>query len=256
MERFKGRVAVVTGAASGIGKAIATAMVQEGTTVVANDISQERLDRLARELSVKCVVGDTSDPETARRIVEEALATAGRVDILFNNAGIAKISPAEDFSVEDWRRIIDVNLSGYFYVAREVGRVMIRQRSGAILNIASTAGISGVPLNVAYTASKHGVVGLTRALAVEWARYGIRVNALCPGLTMTELVREVEAQAPELFAARRARVLFGRPAEPEEQARVALFLVSDDAGYINGLVANVDAGNYSLYSGYDVPKLS
>jgi NAD(P)-dependent dehydrogenase (short-subunit alcohol dehydrogenase family) len=157
---------------------------------------------------------------------------------------------------ERWQRCIDVNLTGYFFLARDAGRVMIDQRSGVILNVASMAGLAGVPENIGYVASKHGVVGLTRSLAVDWARYGIRVNALCPGITETALIRQREAEAPEMFRARKERIPLGRVAQPVEQSRVGLFLLSDDASYVSGLVANVDAGGFALYSGFVAPKIA
>jgi NAD(P)-dependent dehydrogenase (short-subunit alcohol dehydrogenase family) len=254
--RFEGKVSIVTGAASGIGREICLGLLAEGATVIANDVNEEGLGDVCVDPNAHAVSGDTSVPETAERLVAKALEVSGRVDLLVNNAGIGLPGPTENLTNERWQRCIDVNLTGYFFLARDAGRVMIDQRSGTILNVASMAGLAGVPENIGYVASKHGVVGLTRSLAVDWARYAIRVNALCPGITETALIRQREAEAPEMFRARKERIPLGRVAQPVEQARVGLFLLSDDASYVSGLVANVDAGGFALYSGFVAPKIT
>lgn len=253
--RFEGKVCIVTGAGSGIGREIVLGLLAEGATVVANDIKEAGLKEFEDAANAHPIVGDTSSPETADSLVAKALDVGGRVDILVNNAGIGIPGPAEELSNENWQRCIDVNLTGYFFLAKAAGKVMIGQRSGTVLNVSSMAGLAGVPQNIGYVASKHGVIGITRSLAVDWARYGIRVNALCPGLTETDLIRQREAEAPEMFRLRKERIPIGRIAQPVEQARVALFLVSDDASYVSGLAANVDAGGYALYSGFAAPKI-
>ena len=257
-ERFAGKTAVVTGAGSGIGRAIAFALVSEGARVVAGDLRPDGLASLADEAGtdrIAQIVGDTADPATGEALVDAALEASGRLDIVVNNAGIHKILPAEEIPVEIWRETIDVNLNGYFYVARAAVRPMIRQRSGAILNIASTAGVGAALSSAAYVASKHAVVGLTKALAVDWARYGIRVNAIGPGLTRSTIVDRYEANAPELFAQRKARIPLGREAKASEQAASALFLLSDESGYTTGQTLVVDGGGHALYSGYQALPL-
>ncbi|ALJ20772.1 SDR family NAD(P)-dependent oxidoreductase [Microbacterium sp. No. 7] len=258
-ERFAGKTAVVTGAGSGIGRAIAVALVQEGARVVANDIDEDAVVALADELGVENVVplsGDTSDPATGAALVDAALGLDGRVDVVVNNAGVHRIVPAERFPIELWARTIDVNLSGYFYVAQAAAAPMIRQRGGAILNVASTTGAAAALHSAAYVASKHGVVGLTKALAVDWAPYGIRVNAIGPGLTRTTIVDEYEANAPELFAQRKARIPLGREATASEQAATALFLLSDESSHTTGQLLVVDGGGHALYSGYQALPLA
>jgi NAD(P)-dependent dehydrogenase (short-subunit alcohol dehydrogenase family) len=254
-KRFEGKTCIVTGAGSGIGREIARGILAEGGTVIANDLREDRLEEYADNSNAQGVAADTSDPKTGGLLVEAALSVSGQLDILVNCAGVGLAGPAEQLEDEHWRRSMDVNLSAYFYLAKAAGNAMIPRRSGVILNVSSMAGLAGVPENVAYVASKHGVIGLTRGLCVEWARYGIRVNALCPGLTETELIAQRTREAPEKFAARRARILNGRPAQPVEQARVALFLLSEDAGYVSGLMANVDFGGHALYSGFAAPAL-
>ncbi len=249
------QVAVVTGAASGIGAATSRRLSGSGVAVVMVDQDEAGLEVVRLGLDhpddAVCVAGDISDPATAQRIVEAALGAFGRIDILVNNAGIADLGAAESLPHDRWRRVVDVNLSGAFYVAQAVGVQMIAQsQGGAIVNTASMAGVAGMPDHIAYVASKHGVVGMTKALAVEWAEYGIRVNALCPGLTDTEIVRHATEQSPEIMGARARRTLFGRLATADEQAAMICFLVSSDASYVSGLIANVDGGGLALYSGY------
>lgn len=255
-QRFANKVAIVTGAASGIGREITLGLLHDGAAVVANDLTEAALRALEGDEKLTRRAGDIADPDTAKKLVTVAMREHGRIDMVVNNAGVAHAGPAERLTDHEWQHSIDVNLTGSYYLAREGGRQMIQQRSGVVLNVASMAGLSGVPENAAYVAAKHGVVGLTRGLATEWARYGIRVNALCPGLTETQIVADLEAQAPEMMAGRRRRIPIGRTARPVEQANVALFLLSDDASYVSGLIANVDAGGFALYSGYALPEAS
>ena len=246
-------MAIVTAAGSGIGRAIVLGLIDEGATVIANDIRMDSLQALGNEVPIVPVPGNATEPAVANALVDAAVDAGQRVDALFNNVGISLLHDAETFDLESWRRIIEVNLVGAFVVAQAVGREMIVQRGGAIVNTASTSGTAAMPSNSAYIASKHGVVGLTRALAVEWMRYGVRVNALCPGLTLTETVRGLADTSPELIAARTETTLPGRLATPSDQASMALFLASDDAVYVNGLIAVVDGGSHAMYSGYPPP---
>ena len=181
---------MVTGAARGIGRRVALTLAERSFTVAANDLDtpQRTLEELERAgadtLSVR---GDVSDEGAVRGIVEAVMGEFGRVDVLVNNAGISLIKPAEKTTTADWRRVIEVNLTGPFLMWREFGRKMLEQGSGSIVNISSVAGLLEVADRAAYNARKHGLVGLTRTLAAEWGGRGVRVNAVCPGWVKTEI---------------------------------------------------------------------
>lgn len=252
--KFDDKVVVITGAGLGIGRAVSSAFFNSGAMLVLNDIDENALEKANDDFPGSiCVKGDVAEPDTAVAVTKAAKDAHGRIDILINNAGFSRVCPAQDLPIEEWNRMVAVNLSGQYYMARAIGKQMITQKQGCIINIASMAGLNGVPENVAYVASKHGVVGLTKALVIEWARYGIRVNCVCPGLTKTPLVKSLEQQAPKVFEERKRRIPIGRLSRPEEQASVILFLASDDASYVSGLIANVDSGSHVLYSGYTLP---
>jgi len=256
--RLKDRIAIVTGAGAGIGKSIAENFGREGAMVVVTDrrvsngqsVADSIVSDGGQAIFMHC---DVSIEENIKKTVEKTIKIYGRIDILVNNAGISQMCPAEELPTRDWDNLISVNLNGVFYMTQAVGRHMIRQRSGCIVNVAAMAGLNGIPEDAAYVASKHGVVGLTKALVVEWSRYGLRINCICPGLTQTAMVDDLERQSPLIFAARKRRIPFGRLATPEEQAAVVTFLVSDEASYVNGLIAYVDGGSHVLYSGYAFP---
>lgn len=251
--RYEGKVAIVTGAASGIGKAIAEQLSAEGAIVVANDLHPHALESVHGN-QIHSVAADISDQATPDLLVAEALSVGtGRIDALFNNAGISVHGPAEDFDMADWRRVMDVNLDSAFLLSVAAGRIMIAQKGGAILNTASPAGIFGIPNSIAYVVSKHGLVGLTRGLAVEWGQYGVRVNAIAPGLTSTGMNTALRAEKPERWSGREANTPLRRGGEPSDQAAMALFLNSDEASYISGLIAPVDGGQHALFSGQAIP---
>lgn len=254
--RFQGKTAIVTGGASGIGLAITKGLVAEGAQVLATDYSQEFLDALEDAPGLHKFQADLTAPGGPEAVVEAAKQLTGRIDIVVGSAGVASWTPAHKVSDAEWDNCLALNLTANLKLARALGEVMIPQRSGALLFVASMAGLAGIPNAVGYVASKHGVVGLTRSLAVDWAKYGLRVNALCPGVTETEMVRKGREAQPEGFKERVARIPLGRTASTDEQASVALFLVSDDASYVSGLIANNDAGGYALYSGWASPAIS
>jgi NAD(P)-dependent dehydrogenase (short-subunit alcohol dehydrogenase family) len=236
---MNGKVAIITGGESGIGAAAARQLQERGAHVIVAGLNSD---------DVRC---DVADPDTPDLLVQTALERHGRVDILVNSAGVALMARAEEIDRADWQRVTDINMTGLFFTTQAVGRQMIEQGDGgAIVNLASMAGLAGMPDHAAYVATKHAVVGITKSLAIEWARFGIRVNCLCPGLTGTEIVRNATRHAPEVLEERARRNVMQRLATPEEQASMITFLVSDEASYVNGMIANVDGGNLALYSGY------
>jgi NAD(P)-dependent dehydrogenase (short-subunit alcohol dehydrogenase family) len=256
VDRFAGRTAIVSGAGSGIGREIAVRLAAEGARVVAGDVDAAALESLAAAAPVTVVPGDSAVEGTADRLVEAAERCGDGVDLVVNNAGLLRPGPTETYATADWLRTVDVNLTGYFYLARAAGSAMIGRGGGAILNVASIAGVAAAPESAAYVATKHGVIGLTRALAADWACHGIRVNALAPGLTRTPMVAEFADRSPQRYAAREARVPLGRAAEASEQAAIALFLLSPEASYVTGQVVVADGGGQALYSGYDAPAVT
>lgn len=249
--RFNDKVVVVTGAASGIGKATAEAFHAEGAQLLATDLDPKALAALVDQLpGIDSIAGDITDPKTSERIEAHIKERAQGLDVLINCAGLSHAKPIEALSLEEWDYIVKVNLHGTFYLTQRLGPIMIEAGAGAIVNVASMAGLNGIPNNAPYVASKHAVVGLTKALAIEWVRHGVRTNCICPGLTNTSLVASLTEESPEIFNARRKNILNKRMSTPQEQAAVILFLASEEASYVNGLIANVDAGGHALYSGY------
>lgn len=240
------RVAIVTGAARGIGCQVALTLAERGYAVAANDITapDETLEELrsagAETISLP---GDVSDEAAVRGMVERVIGKFGRVDVLVNNAGISRIVPAEETTLDDWNRTLAVNLTGPFLTCREFGKVLLERGSGSVVNIASVAGLLGVGDRVAYNASKHGLVGLTRTLAAEWGGRGVRVNAVCPGWVKTEMDAEDQAGGGYTDADIEGRVPMGRFATPEDIAAAVAFLAdSGQSGFVNGHTLSVDGG--------------
>ncbi|HZC19865.1 MAG TPA: SDR family oxidoreductase, partial [Rubrobacteraceae bacterium] len=178
------RVALVTGAARGIGRKVALTLAEKGYRVAANDLAPP--EGTLRELrntgaAALSLPGDVSDEGAVRGMAEAVMGEFGRIDVLVNNAGVSLITPAEETAIADWRRVLEVNLTGPFLMSREFGKEMLRHGSGSIVNIGSVAGLLGIADRAAYNASKHALIGLTRTLAAEWGGRGVRVNAVCPG---------------------------------------------------------------------------
>jgi len=247
--RLQNKIAIITGGASGMGACAAQLFAQEGAKVVIGDIDGQKANDVASRVEQaggRCLAVelDVVDEQQVQRLVEVMLREFQRIDILINCVGVAEFAPTEQITLQQWRRVLDVNLTGVFLCCREVGKVMIGQKSGKIVNFASTGGLSGVPYMVHYTAAKHGIVGLTKALAVEWGKYNIHVNCICPGATATPML--IESTSEEYRAERSRRVPLQRLAKPEEQARVALFLASSESDYINGASICVDGGIYAM----------
>jgi NAD(P)-dependent dehydrogenase (short-subunit alcohol dehydrogenase family) len=226
------RVAVVTGATQGMGLRIADVLREDGFTVVGFDL-QESKDG---------IVGDVASAADVARLTQHVLDTYGRVDVLVNNAGIAGIVPFEETTLEQWRRMMEVNLTGPFLLTQSLGKVMLAQGEGSVINIASVAGLRGVADRAAYNTSKHGLIGMTRTLAVEWGGRGVRVNAVCPGWVKTEM--DVASQAGGYYVDSDItdHVPAGRFAVPEDIANAVAFLASSKSTFINGVALPVDGG--------------
>jgi len=245
--RLDERIAVVTGAGQGLGKAIATGLAAFGAALAIVDINEEKAEQTASELvahgqraiAVSC---DVADEKQVQRMTQKVVDEWGRIDILVNNAGIAHRASIYEVRIEDWRRVLDVNLVGGFLCAREAGRVMEQQQRGSIINIASIAGFSGRGTqNTAYVASKAGVINLTRALAVQWAKSGIRVNALAPAEMDTPLLDELK-RIPGALEERLQRIPMNRIGQPRELIGPVVFLASDASSFVTGHTLPVDGG--------------
>ncbi|GBD22594.1 Glucose 1-dehydrogenase [bacterium HR29] len=246
--QLEGRVAIVTGAGSGIGKAIALRFAREGARIVAADIAPDRAETVAGEIvagggEAVGLGADVGSPEDAARIVASAVERFGRVDILCNNAGIMdRMAPAAETPIDLWERVLRVNLTGPFLLCREALPLMLRQGGGVIINIASVGGLQGGRAGAAYTASKHGLIGLTKNIAFMYAPQRIRCNAICPGPVQTAIGLGGEPNAFGLSRMQLGATLMPRIAQPEEIAAVALFLASDEASFVNGAVVVADGG--------------
>jgi NAD(P)-dependent dehydrogenase (short-subunit alcohol dehydrogenase family) len=245
-DRKNTRVAVVTGAARGIGRRTALVLAEHRYAVAANDLSspKETLDELER-MGAEAVAtsGDVSDEEAVREIVRTTVDSFGRVDVLVNNAGVSLISPAENTTLSDWQRVLEINLTGPFLMCREFGKEMLRQGSGSIVNVSSVAGLLGVANRAAYNASKHGLIGLTQTLAAEWGGRGVRVNAVCPGWVKTEMDQEDRASGGYTDEDIEGRTPIGRFATPDDVAQATAFVADpEQSAYVNGHTLSVDGG--------------
>src|SRR5919197_1491094 len=246
--RLQDKVGVITGAGSGIGKATALACAREGAHVVVFDLNREAAEATAHEVrGVGCqalaVGGDVTSEADIDRLTEAIMREFGRVDLLVNNAGVAdQIVPTLEQSVQTWERVMDIHLKGMYLCCRRLGREMVRQMEGCIVSISSVAGIVGFPMRTAYGPAKAGIAHLTRVLAIEWAKYNIRVNAIAPGYVRTPLVEQVinDGKLEEKHIAERTPL--GRLARPQEIAAAAVFLLSDEASYITGVTLPVEGG--------------
>lgn len=249
-QRLKDKVAVITGGASGIGLAAAKRMQSEGAIVVIGDLDPAAGKTVANDLNVQFVQVDVADPAAVDNLFDTAFDVHGGVDIAFNNAGI---SPPEDDLIENtsldaWQRVQDVNLKSVFLCSKAALRHMVPAQRGSIINTASFVAVLGSATSqISYTASKGGVLAMSRELGVQYARQGIRVNALCPGPVNTPLLKELFAKDPERAARRLVHVPVGRFAEPEEIAAAVAFLASDDSSFITGSSFLVDGGISSAY---------
>ena len=245
---FTGQVALVTGAAAGMGLATAQAFAAAGAAVVLADVSdgavrreaQKLIDAGHKALAIRC---DVSDDAEVAAMVDRTVAEFGRLDAAFNNAGVmARISPVADSTRDEWDRVIGINLRGVWSCMKHELRQMQRQGSGAIVNNASVGALTGNPGIASYIASKHGVIGLTRTAALEYVKQGIRVNAVNPGLIDTQIARDVVSGDEQAYADLATHVPMGRAGRPEEIAAAVLWLCSRGASYVIGQGLTVDGG--------------
>ncbi|HEU5346030.1 MAG TPA: SDR family NAD(P)-dependent oxidoreductase [Ktedonobacterales bacterium] len=252
MTQLNGKIAIVTGGGSGLGRAMTLRFARDGARVIAADLNEDGAQetaRLATEqgASADRVVArklDVTDERACAALVDATLAEHGKLDVMVANAGIGTFGPIADLSLDDWRRVLDVNLTGVFLCAKYAFRAMQEAGGGVILATASVAGLEGTPNLGAYGPAKAGVIQLIKTIALEGARHNIRANALCPVWTTTPLVDALVANNPERGMERLRRMVpLGRLGQPEDVANVAAFLVSDEASFLTGVAMPIDGGH-------------
>jgi NAD(P)-dependent dehydrogenase (short-subunit alcohol dehydrogenase family) len=246
--RFEGKVVLITGAGSGIGRMTAQQFAMGGAAVVVSDVNAEGGEETVALIRSEggegvFVPADVANPDQVARLIARAVDTFGRLDMAVNNAGIGgSWRRTADYPHDEWDRVLSINLSGVFYCMQQELRQMVSQGGGAIVNVASIAGVRGLPNASAYTASKHGVVGLTRTAALEYVRHNIRVNAVCPVFTRTPLFQDMLDADPRLEERLVRNIPMRRYAAPAEIAEAICWLCSDSAAFITGQAINVDGG--------------
>ncbi len=249
--RLQGKIALITGAGSGIGKASALLFAKEGAAVVAADLNGEAARATAESIQAEGgrashVQGDVGEPGDARRMVEHAIAAFGRIDVLFNNAGIGHVGRVHETEIEDWDRLIRVHVRGTFLMCKYAIPHMIEAGGGVIINMSSAIAQTGLAQRAAYSAAKGAILSLTRSMAVDYAPYNIRVNALCPGTIYTPFVESYlktsYADPEEALKRIKARQLTGELGRAEDVAYAALYLASDEARFVVGAPLIVDGG--------------
>lgn len=247
--RLAGKRALVTGAGSGIGRAIAVAFAAEGARVGIVDVDpaggEETLAEVRRLSGGFFFAADVSKAADAEAMVAAAVRELGGLDVLVNNAGVGVAAPLHETSLEDWQRVIDIDLTGVFLGCKYAIPVFLDQGRGNIINIASVAGLVGVANRAAYNAAKAGVVGLTKSIAADYSARGIRANAICPGTVDSPWIQKILASDPDAPATRRKmeqRQLLGRMGRPEEIARLAVYLASDESEFMTGSAVVIDGG--------------
>jgi len=240
--RLDNQVAVVTGSAGGLGKAIAAALATMGAEVVGIDIAEEANRRVADTVGGAAVTLDVTDPETVDQAVADIGDRWGRIDVLVNSAGVGGRGTAVDYPPELLARVLDINVKGTLYMCQAVGKLMVSQGGGSIINIASIGGLVGFPGSLGYQTSKGGVVQMTRTLAVEWGPSNVRVNAIAPGQIGTRLVQKQWETEPHLKDFFLSRTPLGRLGKPEDVAGSVVFLAGDAARMITGQIIAVDGG--------------
>jgi NAD(P)-dependent dehydrogenase (short-subunit alcohol dehydrogenase family) len=255
MEKFnlKGNVAIVTGGARGLGKAMATALAQAGSNIVIADIDLKEAQKTANELQTEGIEAiaiqvDVTQPEQVEHMVNVVTEKFNRIDVLFNNAGIVQHVKIEDMELADWQKTMNVNLNSVFIVSKAVGKIMIKQKRGSIINISSMSGIivNTPQCQAAYNTSKAAVIMLTKSLAAEWAQHNIRVNTIAPGYMKTELTKPFFEGNSEMVRQWAELTPMKRPGIPEELQGIALYLASDASSFATGGVFVIDGGYTSL----------
>ena len=245
MQRFAGRVALVTGAASGIGRATAVRLAEEGAQVVALDLHAEPLaETAALAASIETRVGDVSDPALAAAVMEEIVGRHGRLDVLANVAGILRTAHTHEHPIEVWDQVLAINLTGTFTFCRAAIPALLDSH-GNIVNVSSTAALAGAAWSAAYAASKGGVLALTRTIAVEYAKQGLRCNAVCPGSITTPITKDFGFPEGGDFKLVERMMAIDKPRGPETVAAAIAYLASDDAAHVNGEDIRVDGGTLS-----------
>lgn len=241
MMNFTGKVAIVTGSARGIGRTIAEAFAHQGAQVVISDLDQAAVETVASEIGHDAigVRADVTESADIDALIETVMQTLGRIDVVVNNAGITRDTLIIRMDEKDWDLVLDINLKGAFLVTKASARVMMKQRSGRIVNISSVVGLGGNAGQANYAASKAGLIGLTKSAAKELCTRGITVNAVAPGFIETEMTHKLPEAARKLFL---DRTLVTRLGTPVDVASAVLFLASDEASFITGQVLAVDGG--------------
>ncbi|MDO7905752.1 glucose 1-dehydrogenase [Paenibacillus sp. JX-17] len=251
--RLQNKASIITGAGGGLGRAAAIKFVQEGAKLILVDLNGEALEQTVQavkkfkpDAEVYTITADVTDEADVQKYVQLALDKFGRIDALFNNAGIeGPVTPLGDYDSAAFSKVIDINLKGIFLGLKHVINVMKEQKSGAIINTASSGGVIAAENFGAYVASKHGVVGLTRNAAVEYSKYGIHINAICPGPINTDMIKHASVKwfpenPQQYYDQITAGIPAGRLGEPEEVANLVAFLASDESAYVNGTAISID----------------
>ena len=256
--RLADKIALITGAGSGIGEATAKTFAREGATVVVADIDDLNGQRVVQEIQhtggrAEYIHADVGNPTDIEQMIAFTTERCGRLDILHNNALFTVIGRIGDLTLEGWKKTVDISLTGYWYATKMALGPMLKQGKGAIINTASVSGLAGDYTLGVYNAVKAGVVNISRVTGIEYARKGIRCNAICPGPILTPPLQRLGESKPEVFARIKEAIPMGRYGEPQEIANVALFLASDEASFVTGAFIVADGG---LWAHSGMPSLS